>query len=392
MKKLLSVLAATMLMASCTESAKNDNVVTITGKVQFPDNKYNMAIVKRNGFDKVVLDSCKVNEDGTYKLQFEVKEPGVYLLDCQKWQNVNFWGEDEDLVINFRGQDTAKIKIKNPPYVAIQGGPKNELMNLNNWDGYRGYQLMIGVSQGVYRIPGLDADLKQETSMAFYDMLSKESSARIEYLVENYGHLTSVLALVPRIKNNEALVNKTLAKLEENHPNYAPVAALKAQMAEDKAIKERLAVGKTAPEFSYATPDKDQKIGPQDYKGKYLVLDFWASWCGPCRAEIPHLKELYEEYGDKDVAFLSVSIDKKESDWLKALKEEAMPWKQIQADNAGKDVMKSYQFSGIPHIVVLDKEGNIVGTGLRGTKLKETIAELVEGKTKKSVAMPAMGM
>ena len=118
--------------------------ITIKGKVKFPYNRFNMEIVERQGFDKTIIDSCKVKDDGTYEFKMKVDKPGVYTLDCQKWQSVQFWAEDEDLEINFRGEDTAKIKIKNPPYVYIKGGPNNEVMNLMNWDGYRGYQLMIG--------------------------------------------------------------------------------------------------------------------------------------------------------------------------------------------------------------------------------------------------------
>lgn len=125
--------------------------------------------------------------------------------------------------------------------------------------------------------------------------------------------------------------------------------------------------------------------------GKILVLDFWASWCGPCRAEIPHLKEAYKEYSNKGVAFFSVSIDKDDAAWRKAMKEENMPWTQAQAPKAGKDVMKQYQFSGIPYILVLDKEGKIVAKNLRGKALTDKLEELLSGK-KKSVAMPAMGM
>ena len=122
MKKIFSVvLGGCLLLGAC--AATEQKTITIKGKVQFPDNQYNMEIV----------------------------------------------AEDEDLEINFRGMDTARIKIKNPPYVYINGGPNNEVMNLMNWDGYRGYQLMIGISQGVYRIQGLDDQAKQETSMKFYD-------------------------------------------------------------------------------------------------------------------------------------------------------------------------------------------------------------------------------
>mgnify|MGYP002082613169 FL=1 len=124
MRKFLSVMfVACMVML--TSSVFAQKTITIKGKVKFPYNRFNMEIVERQGFDKTVLDSCKVNADGTYEFKMKVDKPGVYTLDCQKWQSVSFWAEDEDLEINFRGEDTARIKIKNPPYVYINGGPNN---------------------------------------------------------------------------------------------------------------------------------------------------------------------------------------------------------------------------------------------------------------------------
>ena len=392
MGKILRLLLFACMLIS-TSSVFAQKTITIKGKVKFPYNRFNMEIVERQGFDKTIIDSCKVKDDGTYEFKMKVDKPGVYTLDCQKWQSVQFWAEDEDLEINFRGEDTAKIKIKNPPYVYINGGPNNEVMNLMNWDGYRGYQLMIGVSQGVYRIPGIDDQAKQEVSGKFYDMLGNESRARMRFLAEHYADRNSVLAVLPSLRGeeNEELVQQVLARLESKNPNYAPLLKYKAEMAEAKAQKERLAEGKVAPEFSFPTPDGKKNLGPQDFKGKILVLDFWASWCGPCRAEIPHLKEAYKEYSTKGVAFFSVSIDKDDAAWRKAMKEENMPWAQAQAPKAGKDVMKQYQFSGIPYILVLDEEGKIVAKNLRGKALTDKLEELLSGK-KKSVAMPAMGM
>lgn len=227
--------------------------------------------------------------------------------------------------------DTARIKIKNPPYVYINGGPNNELMNLVNWDGYRGYQLMIGISQGVYRIPGIDDQVKQDVSMKFYSMLGDESRARMKFLAEHYADRNSVLAILPALQGEEnaSLVKEVIAKLEAKNPDYVPLLKYKAHVAEVEALQQRLAEGQVAPEFSYPTPDGKKKLGPQDFKGEILVLDFWASWCGPCRAEIPHLKEAYREYHSQGVAFLSVSIDKDEAAWRKAMKEEKMPWMQV---------------------------------------------------------------
>ena len=134
MKKIFSLLlGGCLLLGACTTTTPVQKTITIKGKVKFPYNRFNMEIVERNGFDRIVLDSCKVKEDGTYEFTMKVDRPGVYTLDCQKWQSVQFWAEDENLEINFRGEDTARIKIKNPPYVYINGGPKNEVMNLMNF-------------------------------------------------------------------------------------------------------------------------------------------------------------------------------------------------------------------------------------------------------------------
>ena len=378
-RKIIYAFLLTMFMSTGIFA---QNTITIKGKVEFPENKFKMEIFERQGFDKIVHDSTIVKDDGTYEFKFDVTKPGVYTLDCQKWQSVQFWGEDENLEIDFRGKDTAKVVIKNPPYVYINGGPKNEVMNLNNWDSHRGYQLMIGISQGVYRIPGLEADDKQEVSSKFYTLLGDESHARLKYLVEHYSDRNSVLALLPMLRRegDEVLVNQIINRLESKNPNYPPLVSYKKALIEAKAQKERLAEGKVAPAFSFPTPDGKSTFGPQDFKGKILVLDFWASWCGPCRQEIPNLKKDYEEFSDKGVAFLSVSIDGKDADWRRAMKEENMPWDQVLAPGSGKDVMKQYQFSGIPYILVIDENGNIIGKNLRGKTLTDKLAELTKDK------------
>ena len=107
------------------------------------------------------------------------------------------------------------------------------------------------------------------------------------------------------------------------------------------------------------------------------------------------MKEYYEEFKDKGVEFLSVSIDAKEEAWRKALKDENMAWPQGLAKDAGKEVKELYQFSGIPFILVIDKEGNIYKKHLRGEKIKEAIQDCLDGKeatAPKAVSMGGMMM
>ena len=107
---------------------------------------------------------------------------------------------------------------------------------------------------------------------------------------------------------------------------------------------------------------------------KYILIDFWASWCNPCRKEIPNLKKLYAEYADKGFQIISISIDKKKADWEKALKEEQLPWPNY-LDNG--DIAATYKVKMIPTMYLIDTNGIMVGENLRGEALSEKLSQLM---------------
>lgn len=285
------------------------------------------------------------------------------------------------------------VKIKNPPYVYIRAGKKNEVMNLVNFAEYRTYQSMIAVSQNVWKAQIEDKKSKQELSSSLYEANDDNRSAWMHYIVENYADVPSVLvplALLDEEKDTE-LINKTLCHLEKlSSITKQLVADYRQNRAEEKMLRERMKEGNPAPEFTFLN-EKGKTVSINKLNGKIIVLDFWASWCGPCRREILNIKKYYAEYKTKGVQFLSVSIDAKKDDWTKALKEEQMPWMQGWTPDAGKSVMNTYQFGGIPFIILIDKEGNIYRKNLRGEDIKNAIDDCLAGKKVAPKVVMSMG-
>ena len=367
--------------------------VTISGKVKFIEKDFKVSVYQRSGTDKKILAEVPVNDDHTYSITVPFDKPGTATVDCGQWQGVDVWLEDENMDIDFRGIDTAKIKIKNPPYVYIRAGKKNEVMNLVNFVGYRGYQAMIAISQNVWKTKIEDQKEKSTLTNAMYDANYDNSDAWMKYIVEHYADMTSVLVPLSQLDEDKDvdLINATLSHLESTSESAKQIVAdYRKKKAEEKEMRERMRDGNPAPEFTFQN-EKGKTINIKKLKGKIIVLDFWASWCGPCRKEIPNVKKVYAEYKDKGIQFLSVSIDAKKEAWTKALKEEQMPWMQGWTPDAGKSVMNTYQFGGIPFIILIDKEGNIYRKNLRGEDIKNAIDDCLAGKKVAPKVVMSMG-
>lgn len=152
-----------------------------------------------------------------------------------------------------------------------------------------------------------------------------------------------------------------------------------------KSIVQRLdALGQTAEgkpfvDFIVKTEDGNN-VALSDYvgKGKYTLVDFWASWCGPCRTETPVLAEVYNQYKGKGLEVLGVAVWDRTADTKKAIEELKITWSQIL--NAGDEPSSKYGFNGIPHIILFGPDGTIVARDLRGDKLKAKVKEVIESK------------
>lgn len=147
-------------------------------------------------------------------------------------------------------------------------------------------------------------------------------------------------------------------------------------MRENLVNREKTSVGNIFVDFDAKNSD-DSPVKLSDYvgKGKYVLVDFWASWCGPCKAEVPAIKEVYNNYKDKGLVVLGINVwDSKEA-FEKSVVELEMPWAQIYASETMTPT-KLYGISGIPHIILFAPDGTIADRGLRGDRMKAKIADI----------------
>jgi len=210
-------------------------------------------------------------------------------------------------------------------------------------------------------------------------MLEESLNTQLDLVYNNRPvHKLALGGVIATLKGANNPMTATFAK--QYLKRYAAeepesVATLKKDIARLAAFED----GAVAPAFTQMSIDSSEMIGPENYKGKILLIDFWASWCGPCRKENPNVVRMYNKHKDQGFDILGVSLDKQHSRWVGAVEKDNLQWKHVSDLRGWQNaVAQQYGVRSIPATVLLDREGRIVARNLRGPALEAKVAELLE--------------
>ncbi|MEP1486878.1 MAG: TlpA disulfide reductase family protein [Algibacter sp.] len=230
-----------------------------------------------------------------------------------------------------------------------------------------------------------NASNKSELYKNITDARKALTNLPLDFIKNNNKSFVSAILLNTLVKDKqtaitdlESLFSKLAAPIKTSEYGKTVSASIENQ----KLIRQQqrgVQIGDIAPDFSAITPD-GKTLALNDIKGKITIIDFWASWCGPCRRENPYVVETYKQYHEKGLEIISLSLDKnsQKDKWIKAIQDDKMTWHHVSNLQSWQDpIANRYGVRSIPATFILDETGKVIAKNLRGKALGNKIAELL---------------
>jgi len=380
-------MSVTLLLSACQQKKKGgftvegvyknaDKLSMVAGPVSYA---YLLEVPYGKEQSAIVLDSVKLTgNNGHFSLSGAVHAQEVYEL---------VFGNNALAVPLVNDAPEVKVTVdlgKRDDFYDISGSEASaQLKDLINFFGKKNFEMDQSMAQldSVKNVHASDSAVLAATNKKNTAIQDLNTYLR-QFLNTNNNPTLCALALgwSSRSFSREEF-EAALGNLVKKFPENATLRGLKQdyeqQIAQMSQKKDSTWIGRQAPELTL--PDtQGHNVSLSSFKGKYLLVDFWASWCGPCRMENPNVVQAYSEFKNKNFAILGVSLDKEKDAWLEAIKADRLNWTHVSDlkfwQSKAVDV---FQFNGIPFNLLIDPQGKIIAQGLRGDELESKLKEVL---------------
>jgi peroxiredoxin len=363
----LGILFCVLFLVSCGSDAATKSGFSIKGKItNTTETKLTISELTPNGL--ITLDTAKIEKDGSFELTGKVTESVFAIINLQKGSVL--------LVLDSTSNIALSIDANNPEKFGVKGSPDTEqlrkLLELNNtyMQAMRNLETKYAQYLQTPPPPALQQVIRNE-----YDSIMQSRLTNIQQFTLNQSSaLAAYFATNFLISDPEYVYFDKIDKqfyANNSSSKYARVLHTKVENL------RRTAIGEQAPDIVLNDP-YGKSVALSSLRGKYVLVDFWASWCKPCRMENPNVVRLYNKFKARGFEVFSVSLDDNKDAWVKAINDDKLLWTHVSdLKKWSASVVPLYNIESIPYTVLLDKDGKIVAKNLRGEALSEKLAELL---------------
>ncbi|MFT2007597.1 redoxin domain-containing protein [Pontibacter sp. 13R65] len=367
LNNLLAIASAVVLLGACQgnkPASNGGNAYVIKGKLQNAS-EGNIYLFELGETQFVARDTSAIAQDGSFQFEGSVAEPSFYRVGLDQQNGLMLVLENKDIKVEADASNLATT-------AKVEGSEDSKL--LQEW-----FQLNEELKEKEAALtPRFNEAMASGDEGAVLAVREEYLGYRKKlrnFIAENPGSLASVFGILSFVNPIEefAFADSMVTLYSEQLPESKYTAMLNKQLEGLRST----AVGAMAPDFALTTPDGGS-IALSSLRGKYVLIDFWASWCGPCRQENPNVVRMYNQYKDKGFEIFGVSLDQSRDKWLAAIEKDKLTWPQV-SDLKGweSSAAQLYKVTAIPQTVLIDKEGKIIAKGLRGPDLEAKLASLL---------------